>query len=1003
MPVAFVGRELELGRLKAALSADVCVLLVTGDAGIGKTRFVAEGMARAAASGMVALRGECLPTASKLPLLPVAAALRELAGLDDGAVLEAALASTPKYVREEVGRLLPQLNPDSAAGLGGSGEAWQRERLFSAIAEVLGAVSREAPAGLVIEDAHWADSATLDFVTFLMRASHQAAVRAVATCRSDEVPLDERVAGWLAHMRGSSRAEEIRLSPLSRTEVAEQVRLLTGGPAPARVIDGLYARAEGNPFFTEQLVAAALGDRAGAELGVPSGLPPRLASLLAARAQRCAGDAQLVLAVLAVAGRPLGEDLVKAMTGLDAAVARQALRELAAARLLAEDPVGVVYRPRHALLADAVADGLLPGERIELHERIAAVLQAGGDDELAAEVAAHWQAAGRPAEELPARIAAVGAAERVFGYAQAAAHLQRALELCQSVPGLADSAAIDLPRLYDQTAEMTAVSGDRPRAQELAEEAYRRFGDHPDPAAAARSCNRVAYYRSLTSLDEGLRLIERALRLYEEAPVSAEYAEAVFGYAINFMYLGLGRREESRRALTRALEIAETAGAAALQPLIVSYLGLVVAEGGEVEEGLALLQRAKALAGSSGEVALIDIANSESNILYDLADFDGACQVALRGWEFARERGRGSWHMAKYLVSDAAEALIAQGRTDEAGALVDPLTPGAVPFEPYPVDISRAELDLLRGDLESAAERWQQIRTVLARHNLGLRMNAGQRAAELAAWAERPADAIDEVKNVLALYRSPDQTVFCGRLLVAGMRACADLAELARARRDSDAETDALTAAGELEAWIEQMGGAPFADHPSLAAIPAERATWEAERTRLAGASDPGAWSAAASIWQSLGCPHLAGYGWWRQAEAQLASGEPATAAATALTAAAAVAAGHAPLQTRIRTLAERARIQIPDPATPGAAPTPAAPAPYGLTRRELAVLQLLAAGQTNAQIGAELYISPKTAGVHVTSILRKLGVSGRVQAATLAERAGLLGPGNPKQPAGHA
>jgi hypothetical protein len=99
---------------------------------------------------MVALRAESLPAASKLPPLPVGAALRELAGLGDGAVLEAALASTPKYVRDEVARL-PQLNPDSAAGLDGRGEAWQRERLFSAIAEVLGAASREAPAGLVIE------------------------------------------------------------------------------------------------------------------------------------------------------------------------------------------------------------------------------------------------------------------------------------------------------------------------------------------------------------------------------------------------------------------------------------------------------------------------------------------------------------------------------------------------------------------------------------------------------------------------------------------------------------------------------------------------------------------------------------------------------------------------------------------------------------------------------------------------------------------------------------
>jgi len=182
------------------------------------------------------------------------------------------------------------------------------------------------------------------------------------------------------------------------------------------------------------------------------------------------------------------------------------------------------------------------------------------------------------------------------------------------------------------------------------------------------------------------------------------------------------------------------------------------------------------------------------------------------------------------------------------------------------------------------------------------------------------------------------------------------------------------------------MNGAPFTDHPFEAAIPASRATWDAERTRLAGASDPAAWRAAAKTWDDLGWPHRAGYAWWRHAEAQLTAGQPAAAAAPALRAAAAAADGHAPLLAQVRLLAERARIRLDAPAA-----TTGTSAPYGLTERELAVLRLLAAGCTNAQIGRELFISPRTAGVHVTNILRKFGVSGRVQAAALAERAGLL------------
>ena len=177
-----------------------------------------------------------------------------------------------------------------------------------------------------------------------------------------------------------------------------------------------------------------------------------------------------------------------------------------------------------------------------------------------------------------------------------------------------------------------------------------------------------------------------------------------------------------------------------------------------------------------------------------------------------------------------------------------------------------------------------------------------------------------------------------------------------------------------------------------MAAIPAQRATWDAERTRLAGPSDPDAWGAAAGAWQDLGCPHRAGYAWWRQAEALLDAGQPAATATGALRAAADAADGHVPLLGKIRALAERARIPLQ---SAGARP-PAQPATtYGLTGRELIVLRLLATGRTNAQIGAELYISPRTAGVHVSNNLRTLGVSGRVLAATLAERAGLLHPGH--------
>ena len=581
-PAAFVGRAGELSMLLGALARDTRLVLVAGDAGLGKTRFVGTGIARATEAGMVMLRGECLPLADTLPLLPVAQALGDLGRLDGGGLLAAALDATPAYVRAEVGRLLP------GAGAGAvpdaRGEEWSRERLFAALAELLTAVAARSGrgAGLVVEDVHWADSATLDCLTYLARGARHGGVRVVATCRSDEAPVAAHVTGWLAEMRGAAGVAEIRLGPLSRGEIAQQVAALAGGPVPDGVAAELYARAEGNPFFTEQLVAAALAGGTDGGLRVPAGLPVRLAELLAARADRCAGDARALLTGLALAGRPLTEDQLGALTGLGTGAVRQGLRELTTARLLAEDTTGGGHRPRHALLAEAVAGRLLPGERAALHERTARTLADAGDQELAAEVAGHWQGAGRPAEELPARIAAAGAAERVYGYAQAAEQWRRAIELCHAEPGAL--AGIDVPRLYVRAIHALFVSGDSEHARLLAEEAYRWFAGHADPATAAVVRHRAAFFR--TNDPAGARLLmEQALDLFEQAPPSFDHADALLDYATIFLLYAERRPRASLAALRRALEIAEAAGATAMVPRILSVIAFCTLVGGQVEEG----------------------------------------------------------------------------------------------------------------------------------------------------------------------------------------------------------------------------------------------------------------------------------------------------------------------------------------------------------------------------------------------------------------------------------
>jgi DNA-binding CsgD family transcriptional regulator/tetratricopeptide (TPR) repeat protein len=967
------------------VGGDARLLLVMGDAGVGKTRLVTEGMRRAAADGVVCVWGGCLPMREALPLLPVMDALGELSRVEGGELLDAALAVTPRYVRVEVARLLPQLEPGTPES-SGRGDSGQRDRLFAAIAELLGAAARRRGIALVVEDAHWADASTLDCLMFLTRPRWDSALTVVVTCRSDETSLEPLVAEWLTHVRGRGGVAEVRLGPLSRDEVAEQVAGLAGSPASAPVVDELYARAEGNPFFTEQLVAAMVGSSDGV-LRPGAALPARLAELLLARAAGCSGAAGTVLSALAVAGRPLSEELLTAVSGLDVDAVRGGLRELTTGRLLADGVTGAAARPRHALLAEAVAAELLPGERAALHERMAWALQATGDDASAAEAAGHWAAAGRTAEELPARVHAAEAAERVFGYVEAAQHWQRAIELFGRVPGPERLAGMDLPQLYLRCLDALHTAGEREPFVAIAAEAYRRFAEDSDPLVAASVHLRLAQSRWSGSLADLREPLEQALRLFEQLPPSADHARAWLDYG-EALFQAEGHGDTRRAALTRGLHIAEAAGATGISAQIQARLAHDALLRGQVAEGLAILRGASELAEASGDgEALLGVACDESDILLKTGRFDQAAEAGLRGLQVALEYGR---HNGAYAAaSNAALAMLTRGRTAEAAQLIDPLTDEPPARNNFPVHALRAEIDLLRGNGAAAASRLRQVKAVIGRTGSDDACEIAQRATDVAIWAGRPADGLAEIQEVLATYQATDWAVQWAWLLVMGMRACAELAAQGRARRDESTTQAALAGADDLAAWVKRTGGAPFADHPYVATIPAARASWDAERSRLSGPGDPTAWQAAADAWAALGCPHRAGYAEWRHAETRLLAGEPALAVADTIRSAASAAAGHAPLRAAIQALADRARIPLDVPSMPVEPDRKAAL--YGLTDRELLVLRLVATGRSNPEIGAELFISGKTASVHVSNILRKLGVSTRVEAAALAERAGIL------------
>ena len=388
---------------------------------------------------------------------------------------------------------------------------------------------------------------------------------------------------------------------------------------------------------------------------------------------------------------------------------RRGLRELAAARLLAEDTSGGGHRPRHALLGEAVAAGLLPGERAVLHERAARAL--AGDPALAAEVAGHWQAAGRPAEELPARVAAAEAAERVFGYAQAAVHLQRAIELGQAQPDAAAAAGIDVPRLSVRAIDAFYRAGDSVRAAWSPRRPTAGSPATPTPPPPRSSATAPRSSGTNDAPAAGLPLMEEALRLFEQAPPSFDHADALLDYANAFLLYLEERPEASHAALNRALEIAEAAGATAADPPhpVQDRAGAFLrrAGRGRVRRPGAGVGTRPGRPGWPGDwcgwpatkaMRCSSSGSSSAPPRWRRADLTTARQAGLQAWK-----------VASYLAANASEALLALGRTAEAAALIDPLTTLPPDRANWNVQAARAEIDLLRGDTGAAAERWQLI------------------------------------------------------------------------------------------------------------------------------------------------------------------------------------------------------------------------------------------------------------------------------------------------------
>lgn len=941
-----VRREVETSLLTAALrdAADGPVLvLLSGEAGVGKSRLLDETTGEAAALGWRILTGHCLRlTGPVLPYAPWTEVLRSL-------VRSVGRARMAELLGDDADSLAPAL-PLSVAG-----PVPPAGHVLEALLVLVERLAAERPLLLGLEDLHWADPASLDALTFLVRNLDELPVLMVATTRSDE-SLEPPVGAALAELRRAARTRPVDLAPLPPDATAALAVALGADPATAA---SLHARTGGNPYYVQELVAAG------------SAPVSSLRDVVLARLEGLPASARRVLEALSVIDRPTTAPLLAQATGLTPGQVDEGLHALGSRRLLGTTEAG--HTPPHALAAEAVLAHLLPGTRAALHTAYADAIEqepaALGDPAGLRVTVAEHRSGGSDRRALLRAAAAV-----VLEGRSSDAVLKWGDVALDTWPLVADPdvvAGCTRGELLARTGEAALRSGRVSRAVELLQASLRE-DDAADASVAGLREERLAM--CLWQAGRGTEADEandRALELIGPAPSTA-LARAQAGSASTLMVLG--RWESAEQRCREGIATAEHVGAVDEQAHLLGTLGVVLVCQGRDDEGLAELERARGLARAGGDVrlqwrTLVNAAYAQ----YRAARLAEAAQTSLEALDLVRRHGL-ELSAERAALSNAVSPLIELGRWDEVDALLAD-APGGADDDP------RARL-LARAAAALAVARGQDVDDALLagdEDEPAVRQQRDQVLADRALWAGDPEGALAAVDDGLAAGGALlDRT----RLAATGLRAVADRLVLpAGAGGPGPDERERLRRKADELAGLLDAGGS--AEQQAL------RRQGLAEQARAAGADDTEAWDEVARAWQEQHRPYPAAVARWRLADAARRARDPRAAQWLREAHALASSLGAAPLCRELELLAVRTRTSLAS-----AQAVPAQPGPLdglALTPREQQALTLLSTGASNRRIARELSISESTAGVHVSNVLRKLGVANRAEATAVAHRLGLV------------
>ncbi|WP_059362433.1 helix-turn-helix transcriptional regulator [Lentzea aerocolonigenes] len=929
-----IGREPELAALVElvhALRPDVAATaLVSGRAGMGKTRLIAEASRRWREEGARTLIGRCVPVEGT-PYAPLVTSLR--AALPSNAPLLRMLASQ---------------------------HAVSRQELFDALGSALAGLSARAPLILVVEDLHWSDRATRDALTYVLTQPFGGRLGMVGTYRSERSASPADLSGFADALSRDGPITWLTLEPLTPAQVGDLAVAITRARPTYLESASLHRRTGGIPLLVEEVLA--LGG---------TGLPDHLRAIFVTRVAEQGGAVAAALQVVAVAGH-CDEMLVADALDVDLPGVADVLGRARDADLVVVDREG--YRFRHDLLREAAYDEIPPGRRRELHRRVAELLSSRGTVDPAV-LAGHWHLAGDRERVAVTSMAAAEQAELVHAPVAAHHHYERVVDAWPELGAPARRTCGPRDELLRRAAYAADRAGMFARAVELTE--LRVVAGGGTPADHALRWERLGRYRWEAGDGHGSRAAyEQAVRVLPADAPAAVRATVLSGLAWHLAQSF--RSEEAKPLVAEALAACETVDDPGVRWQVHLAQGIAWLGTGTGHAALAESCRLATAVGAGERVVFsrLWLNISEQRRGRD-AEREPNLRTALRA-AAAEGLASGMEAAPRYML---AEFLGETGRWDEAVEELE-LNVGRLHVTGVPALFSwgyLARLTALRGDLVAAEQALERTRVLTAR--------APQQPVPLAAalvgraerllWEARVDEAVAVAREAVQL-GSVDAYEAAEPLAVL-CRAEADRAEQ-RVRHGSVPDAGVH---GGLSTRLNSVR-----PHPAPR-VRAFVATCEAELRRLCGERSAAPWEAAVQAWQVAGDPYREACARWRLAWALTAdrSGRAEAAAQLGRAHDTATRLGALPLARAAERFATRARLPLGPSRPVREEPSLVA----GLTAREMEVLPLLAAGHSNAEIAQILVMSPRTAGVHVSRILHKLGATRRAQVAGLARRTGLL------------